>query len=651
MSFVKGLLRCVGVCALLIPAFVFSEKELKHQSIRPNMEVIFGYHIEHKEYNPLIVKRSFKTYIEQFDYEKMYLLKDEVKRFLNLSDQEIDKIINNYKKDKFDHYLLINSYIERSIERQRRLRNQAVKEILAGKIVQAAPLEGYTDYANDEQELYQRILTKYYRMIAGREKKAGVSFSKERKEKLYSIYDKRLKRAESFYYILDDQEQLTTQSKLEHYQALHILKAITKSLDSHSSYYSYEEAADLKAALKKQFQGIGIVLREGEDGVYIADMIQGGPALSSKKVQVGDYLISIDGKNIQDCCFEEILTYLRGDEGSSVELRLKREGIASPFAVQLKREKVMLNEDRLTYTFEPYANGYIGKIVLPGFYDNGEGVSSEKDLRDAIKELKSKGPLFGLVIDLRENSGGFLTQAVKVAGLFITKGIIVISKYSDGEIRYMRDIDGRLYYEGPLVLLTSKASASAAEIVAQALQDYGVAVIVGDERTYGKGSMQYQTVTEDNPQAFYKVTVGRYYTISGRSTQIEGVKADIVVHTIFSPYNIGERYLEYPISRDSLELEQMMGDKSGAKSFQKKYLPNLQVQATHWKKMLPTLKANSEKRLAKDPNYQIFLKRIKGEVTDSKKTLSFGQEDLQLKESVNIVKDMIHLSKQMEKKT
>lgn len=648
VAFVKGLLRFFFVVVISIPLLGFSEKELKHQSIRPNMEVIFGYHVEHKEYSPLIVKRSFKTYVEQFDYEKLYLLKGEVERFLNLSDKDIEKIIGNFKKDKFDHFFLLNAYIEKSIERQRRLRYKAIKEILSGKSTAVAPVDGYTDYAFSEDELYQRILCKYYRLIAGREKKLGVQFSQERKEKLYSIYDKRVKRMEGFYYATDEEENPVAQSKQEHYQALHILKAITKSLDSHSSYYSYEEAADLKASLKKQFQGIGVVLREGEEGIFVADMIQGGPAFNSKKVQVGDYLISIDGKNIQDCCFEDILTYLRGEEGSAVELRLKREG-ASPFVVELKREKVLLNEDRLTYALEPHGNGWIGKIVLPGFYDNGEGVSSEKDLREAIKELKAKGPLHGLVIDLRENSGGFLTQAVKVAGLFITKGIIVISKYSDGEIRYMRDIDGRLYYEGPLVLLTSKASASAAEIVAQALQDYGVAVIVGDERTYGKGSMQYQTVTEENPPAFYKVTVGRYYTISGRSTQIEGVKADIVVETIFSPYNIGERYLEYPISRDNLELEHLMSDKNSSKNFQKKYLPNLQVQETVWKKMLPKLKANSEQRLAKDPNYQMFLKRLKGEVKDSKKS-SFGQEDLQLKEAVNIVKDMIQLSKSMQKK-
>jgi carboxyl-terminal processing protease len=192
VAFVKGLLRFFFVVVISIPLLGFSEKELKHQSIRLNMEVIFGYHVEHKEYTPLIVKRSFKTYVEQFDYEKLYLLKGEVERFLNLSDQDIEKIIGSFKKDKFDHYFLLNAYIEKSIERQRRLRYKAIKEIITGKSSGVAPVDGYSDYAFSEDELYQRILIKYYRLIAGREKKLGVQFSQERKEKLYSIYDKKL---------------------------------------------------------------------------------------------------------------------------------------------------------------------------------------------------------------------------------------------------------------------------------------------------------------------------------------------------------------------------------------------------------------------------------------------------------------------------
>lgn len=644
MGFVKSLLRVLCLISL-IPGLGYAEKDLKYTSIKPNMDLIFHYHVENRSFSPLVVKRSFKIYIEQFDSDKIYLLKDEVNRFLNFSDEGLQKVIKNYSKEKYDDYILLNTYIERSIERQRRIRTEVFKELLAGNKPMIEEKGVVSDYARNEAELKERLFTKFYRILYSREKKGGEALSLDKKTKILALFDKKLIRHESFYYTLGENGEIYTQEKIEHYTCLHILKAMTKSLDSHSSYYSYDEAADLKAALKKEIHGIGIVLKENEEGVYIFDMLQGGPAMQTKKIQVGDYLVAIDGKNVQDCCFEEVLSYLRGDEGSAVELTLKREAAPS-VVVEVKREKIVLNEERLTYSLEPHLNGYIAKIVLPGFYDNGDGISSEKDLRDAIKEIKSKGKLHGLVIDLRENSGGFLTQAVKVAGLFITKGIVVISKYSDGEIRYMRDLDGRLYYDGPLVLLTSKASASAAEIVAQALQDYGVAVIVGDERTYGKGSMQYQTVTEDHPSAYFKVTVGRYYTISGRSPQIEGVKADIIVETIFSPYNIGERYLEYPISRDQLFLEESSDDK-GSRSFQKKYMPILQSHETSWKKMIPILKANSEKRLLKDKNYQAFLRRIHGQSKDGlRQNLNFGVDDLQLKESVNIVKDMIYLKDQ-----
>ena len=114
-----------------------------------------------------------------------------------------------------------------------------------------------------------------------------------------------------------------------------------------------------------------------------------------------------------------------------------------------------------------------------------DGVSSEKDIKEAIRSFREKGQL-GLVLDFRENSGGFLSQAVKVAGLFVSNGVIVISKYGKGEVHYLRNIVGRSFFNGPLVILTSKMSASASEIVAQALQDYGVGLVVGDERTFGK---------------------------------------------------------------------------------------------------------------------------------------------------------------------
>ena len=306
-----------------------------------------------------------------------------------------------------------------------------------------------------------------------------------------------------------------------------------------------------------------------------------------------------------------------------------------------------MEEERLLDKSEPFADGFIGKLTLPSFYESTSASSCESDLREGIKLLKRQGNLKGVVLDMRENLGGFLNQAIKVTGLFITSGVVVISKYAQGEVQYMRSIDPRVYYNGPLVILTSKASASAAEIVAQALQDYGVALIVGDERTYGKGTIQYQTVTDDEAAAFFKVTVGRYYTVSGRSTQIEGVQADIVVPTAFSPYNIGERYLEYPLSNDhvpSVYHDQLLDIDGQAKLwFQKNYLPYIQKKESVWHKMLSKLQANSAHRLSHDPNFKLFLKQLKEEPLEEGQ--NWGVEDLQMAEAVSIVKDMIMLQK------
>lgn len=633
---------------VFLPGLAYSAKELKYSQVRPNMQTIMHYHIENKEFSSLIVKRSFKVYLEQFDPEKLYLLKDEVKSFLDLNEKDIALVIRQYDKDRFDEYIKMNHMLQKSIDRHRAIREEAIAFILKGGELQIQS-DNHNDYASSEKEIKERIIIKYQKIIMLRERRAESSLDNEKKLKLLNLYEKRLRRHESAYYVSDERGEIHSPEVQEHYQSLHVLKAVTKSLDAHSAYYSAEEAAELRAALKKQFEGVGVVLKETEEGVCVADLITGGPAYESRKIHIGDVLIAIDGLSIKESSFDEILEKLRGEEGSVVELTFKTSSsLENP--VKLKREKILLNEERLSYTYEPYADGVIGKIVLPGFYDNGEGVNSEKDLREAIKDLKSKGTLYGLVIDMRENSGGFLSQAVKVSGLFITKGVIVISKYSDGEIRYMRDLDGRMYYQGPLVLLTSKASASAAEIVAQALQDYGVAVIAGDERTYGKGSMQYQTVTEEDAKIYFKVTVGKYYTISGKSTQIEGVKADILVPTAFAPYNIGEKYLEYPLSNDHLDIEVAGVKGSPQKTIQKKYLPQMQQTETIWVQMIPSLKKNSEYRIGHDKNYQFFLQRVNGgrstaqRNSQSKKSENSGSVDLQTKEAVNIVKDMIYMS-------
>lgn len=641
-------------CLLLLvsPALVFT-KSLSYPDVKSTMDKMFSYHVEVKNFSPLIAKRSFKVYLELFDGDKLYLLSSEANQFVEVSPTELKRVVKDYSLQKFDSYQKRAKIIQRAIARHKKIREELRNEIVDETNFHGDEDRVYSEYATSEIELKRRLRKKLHKIYSVREKRANQSLSSEKKTKIFALIEKKFRRHEAIHDNFDDKGNPLSEDKIIHNQSLIVLKAMSKSLDAHSAYYDEDEASELRTMLKKQFHGIGVVLREGEEGIYVSDMVTGGPAQKSKFLAVGDAILEINGENISKASFDEILDLLKGKEGSEVSLKVKQKN-GHEKDVTLSREKIVLNQERLTFTAEPCGDGYIGKVVLPGFYDNGEGINAEKDLREAINSLKAMGPLYGLVIDLRENSGGFLTQAVKIAGLFITKGVVVISKYADDEIRYMRDMDGKLYYQGPLILLTSKASASASEIVAQALQDYGVALVVGDERTYGKGSMQYQTITEESSHSFFKVTVGRYYTISGRSTQIEGVIADIVVPTKYSPFNIGERYLEFPLSSDKLDLKKAYEDQSfkDYNGFSKRYMPFLYRKDPRWVGMLEQLKENSRIRLAKDPNFQCFLKKIHGEekkhsMKPSKKKSARendqGLEDLQMKESVLILRDMIYI--------
>jgi len=617
-------------------------QQLKKSDIRPTLEELFSYHVEYKELTPLLVKRTFKSYIEQFDAPKMYLLYGEVKPYLELSSAEVEGVMTGYASDSYGQYEQLNQTIAKAILRARAIRQEVGKELAAnGEKIDSSGGEMFFQFPTTTDQLKSRIRMQMVRLLLSEKRSADPKFwTPERREKILSLYEKRYQRYESAY--------LPSDPKAEHYFAMHILKAMARSLDAHTAYFSPDEAFEMRASLEKQFEGVGIVLREGVDGVEVTDLVKGGPAARSGKIQIGDFLVAVDGTSVVNASYDEVLERLKGSGNKEVALGLKRfvpNGQEATYQVDLKREKILMQEERVQYAAEPFGDGYIGKLVLPSFYESSDAPSCEMDLREALKELKKKGKLNGLVLDMRENLGGFLNQAVKVAGLFITSGVVVISKYSQGEIQYMRNVDPRVYYNGPLVILTSKASASAAEIVAQALQDYGVGVVVGDPRTYGKGTIQYQTVTDNDAAAFFKVTVGRYYTVSGRSTQINGVQADIVVPTEFAPYNIGERYLEYPLPNDQVPAAYADPladvDPQAKLWFQRNYLPYIQKKESIWTQMMPMLKKNSAYRIEHDPNFKLFLQMINGEAPTPDKGMNWGVEDLQMGESVNIVKDMI----------
>ena len=638
----------LSLAAISIFGFHAGTFQLKKEDVRKTMDEMLAYHVEYKEFSPLIARRSLKVFVEQFDIDRVYLLSSEAKPYLEPKEDKVRSIVQKYDQDDLSEYAKLNQIIQNSIVRSRAYREELEAELITSNEDPQIVGGTYLDYARNEKELKERIKKQLIRVLWVEKQINNLSsLDAQQRKKIFTLWEKRFARVENTY---------LSENKADHHLNMHVLKALAKSLDAHTSYYSPEEAYEMRTSLEKQFQGIGVVLRESIDGVLVHDMIKGGPAERCGKISKGDLLVEINGQAVEGVSYEEILKRLQGDDKEKIQIGFRRYSKKSEpqiYRVDLKREKIIMQEDRVQYSFERFSDGIIGKINLPSFYESGEGSSSEIEMREALRALKRQGSLLGLVLDMRENSGGFLNQAVKVAGLFVSSGVIVISKYAHGEIQYLRDLDGRCYYDGPLIILTSKGSASAAEIVAQALQDYGTGLVVGDERTYGKGTIQYQTVTDSAAASFFKVTVGRYYTVSGRSTQIEGVKADIIVPTAYSTMSIGERYLEFPLKNDRIPSAYKDPltdiDPRNKPWFQKNYLPNLQQKLSLWTQMVSQLQDNCSYRIKQNKDYTFFLKVIE----QDKNKLPFaptmqanwGVEDLQMVEAVNILKDMAILQK------
>ncbi len=639
---------------------------LKSSDVDRIMNQILSQHVEKRVMSGKILQSAVAIFINQFDPLRIYLLESEIAPYAHLTDAQLNQYVEQYQRNDFTVFKQLNQLFQKAIERSRKLRKEIEthdKEALFhldNATSNGSDAKAERPFARDENELKKRILESLESFIVSYKQRYGELSTAQKKEFVLHSYDTRLNEFENQYLYQGDKGNVLPAAEQENLFTIHVLKALASSLDSHTTFYQSNEAYDMRVRLQKEFQGIGLVLRDKGDKIEVARMLEGGPAAKSGLIQPGDILLEVDGTSILDYPFDRVMKMLHGSKQAQVKLLFKRQAKGEQpeniFTVRLTREEIILNNDRVDASFETFGNGIIGKITLHSFYQ-GDGVSSEKDVRDAIQSLEKKGNLRGLILDLRDNSGGFLSQAVKVAGLFITNGVIVISKYSSGDERFYRDVDGKIAYDGPLVVLTSKATASAAEIVAQALQDYGVALVVGDEHTYGKGTIQTQTVTDNQSTSYFKVTVGKYYTVSGKTPQKQGVKADIVAPGRWSKEDIGEAYADSP---DSDTIPEAYDDNLSDVApdvkawYLKYYIPSIQHRTNVWRELVPTLSKNSEYRMAHNKNYQLFLKGKlpEGEAQDQdeesewlsgKKTKTFGVDDLQMQEAVNVVKDMILL--------
>ncbi len=629
--------RCIALCILLGLTLGAKPPQLTPQDTRAKIEEILKAHVSHQQLTPEIVQRALLNYIEELDPAKVYFLESEISSWLIPSEVTLNQTLKEYKEATFPLFQEIHTAMIHAIGR----RSLFEKEIRALPLVENVKAADFKEmkWAKTEEELKERLSK-----IRSLQLKTAEKLTTGPKEQFMQRLDKRRQTRE--------QEVLGTNTQEQEKIILsYVLKATSSALDSQTLYFTPTEADQFMIQVQQRLFGIGAQLRDDLDGFTITKVVEGSPAAASNKLKMGDKIIAVNQEPVVGMDIVEAVSLIRGPQGSNVELTILRtnNNQEDKLLVSLIRGEIVLKESRLETSYEPYGDGIIATLHLFSFYQDTHS-SSATDLAEAIKTLKQNHSLKGIILDLRDNGGGLLPQAVAVSGLFLSKGIVVSIKDNTGALQHLRNFDNQKLWDGPLLVLTSRTSASAAEIVAQTLQDYGRALVVGDSETFGKGTFQTFTLESANfgkvnPKGEYKVTRGRYYTVSGKSPQLVGVQSDISVPSLVSQMEIGEKYSKFPVATDQIppNFHDDLADIPFVHRHQLEKIYKFQIQPilTTYRPWIEPLKKNSQERIAQNKNYQNLLQRLSKEADEELTDLIY-HGDLQLTEAANIMKDLLY---------
>lgn len=378
------------------------------------------------------------------------------------------------------------------------------------------------------------------------------------------------------------------------------MTAFAHEIDPHTNYLSPRNTEQFNTEMSLSLEGIGAVLQMDDDYTVINSMVAGGPAAKSKTITVGDRIVGVGqpGKPVVDVIgwrLDDVVAQIKGPKGSKVRLEILPAGKGTKTrTVTLTREKIRLEDRAVKMTVHNVGKQKVGVLDIPGFY-----VGLTDDVKVQLQKLQKQN-VDSIVIDLRTNGGGALTEAVSLSGLFIPGGPVVQVRDNNGKIRQDSDNDGVTYYKGPLVVLVDRFSASASEIFAAAMQDYGRALIVG-EPTFGKGTVQqYRSLNRIYDQMLrpewpalgsVQYTIQKFYRINGGSTQRKGVTPDLLMPTGVEAVETGEKFEDNALPWDSVKAATYvkMGD---------------------LKPLEPKLIQEHQDRIAKDAEFQYIIKDI-----------------------------------------
>ncbi len=518
-------------------------------------------HYSREKLDDAMSAKLLATYLELLDYNKLYL-----------TQEDVDEFTEKYSTTLDDH--ILRGDLEPAREIFKRFHERVESRVASNKKL----LDGKYDFQGNRTVELNRQKSPWPKNLAEADQiwrdrveaellQEELSELKLRtpRETLARRYDQALRNVRE---IAEDDVVNT------------FLKALAQSYDPHSDYMSPSEMENFQISMKLSLVGIGAVLRSEDGYAKIMELVPGGPADKDGRLKVGDRIIAVaQGENefedVVDMKLDKVVEKIRGEKNSIVRLQVIPTDADDPSkrsVVEITRDKVELKDQEakaelLDVTAPDGKVTRIGWISLPSFYANmsgsGEPKSTTTDVAALLGRLKKEN-IEGLVIDLRRDGGGSLEEAINLTGLFIESGPVVLAKDASGNITKNLDKNPEVAYTGPMVVVMNRLSASASEIFAAAMQDYGRAVVVGDERSFGKGTVQtvvplersmsipFFTRNKSPDTGAIKLTIQKFYRISGGSTQLNGVESDIILPSRTDNPEIGESSLKNPLAYDEV---------------------------------------------------------------------------------------------------
>ncbi len=544
----------------------FSEDTSKDKLL---MELI-AYFMQRGHFDPKDISDDFsedlhETFLEMLDGQKRYFLKKDIAQFDRYKyalDDEFRALQTNF----FD--LVYTRYLERRNETK-----SFYLEILEKPFDFNKKEEINVDYKNQQYPSNLRSKAEKWRKQLKLSTLNILHNKLEEEEKLAAKDESYVPKT---FEVLEKEAREITKENMENYFSLmedvreedwfgSYLNAFVTQFDPHSVYFAPVDKDRFDASMSGKYEGIGARLTKRNQVIKIVDVISGGPIWRDQSIEVGDQIMMVrqeegDPVDVQSMRLDDAIKLIKGPADTTVYLTIKRvDGTIEEVAI--KRDTVELEESYLKSSLIQKGGRTFGLIHLPKFYVDFKDYkerNAAKDMEQEIIRLKQKG-VQGLVIDLRNNGGGSLQTVVDMAGFFIDEGPVVQVKTSDAGSKVLKDRDGKTLWDGPLVIMVNELSASASEILAAAMQDYERAVVLGSKQTFGKGTVQniielnrFVSKSTYGDLGALKFTTEKFYRITGKSTQLEGVYSDVVAPDQYAYVDIGEKDEENPLVWDQI---------------------------------------------------------------------------------------------------